>query len=129
MALILLDKSAWVRGGPELVDYGELCLCAITRLEILFSARSAEHFETLEDDLVAYRDLRVDHTTLTAATSAQRQLARQGRHRVPLPDLIIGACAQQHGADVLHVDRHFDVLADVMGFRSVRVSPGGPRAG
>jgi hypothetical protein len=120
VALILLDKSAWVRGGPHLVDYGELCMCAITRLEILYSARSAQDLATLREDLDAYRDLRIDHATLAAAESAQRELARRGGHRVALPDLLIGACAQQHGADVLHVDRHFDLLADTFGFRSIR---------
>lgn len=123
MALILLDKSAWVRGGPGLLDYGELCLCAITRMEILYSARSPADFATLEGDLGAYRDLRIDHATMTAAQSAQRDLAAEGRHRVALPDLIIGACAQQHGADVLHVDRQFELLAEVFGFHSVRIPP------
>lgn len=121
MALILLDKSAWVRGGAGLLEYGELSLCAITRLEILHSARSPADFATLEQDLGEYRDLRIDHATITAAESAQRDLAARGRHRVALPDLIIGACAQQHGADVLHVDRHFDVLAEIFGFRSIRL--------
>ncbi len=122
MDLILLDKSAWVRGGPELVDLGDLCLCAITRMEILRSARSAGDFATLEADLAELRDLRIDSGTLDAAMSAQRELAAVGRHRLALPDFIIGACAQQYGADVLHVDRHYDVLADVMGFRSRRLS-------
>lgn len=121
MALILLDKSAWVRGGAELLDYGELCMCAITRMEILYSARSADDYATLQEDLAAYRDLRIDYATVAAAESAQRELAAAGQHRVSLPDLIIGACAQQHGADVLHVDRHFDVLADTFGFRSIRL--------
>lgn len=121
MALILLDKSAWVRGGPALVDHGELCLCAVTRLEILYSARSGDEFDTLQEDLGAYRDLRIDHATLQAAEAAQRELAAAGRHRVSIPDLLIAACAQQHGADVLHVDRHFDVLAELMGFRSIRL--------
>jgi predicted nucleic acid-binding protein len=121
MALILLDKSAWVRGGPGLLDYGELCMCSITRMEILYSARSAEDFATLEDDLGAYRDLRMDHATMTSAESAQRELAGRGQHRVSLPDLLIGACAQQHGADVLHVDRHFEALAALFGFRSIRL--------
>lgn len=121
MALILLDKSAWVRGGADLLDYGELCMCAITRMEILYSARSADDYATLEDDLVAYRDLRIDYATVSAAESAQRELATAGRHRVSLPDLIIGACAQQHGAEILHVDRHFDVLAETFGFRSIRL--------
>jgi hypothetical protein len=49
------------------------------------------------------------------------KLGTRGQHRVSLPDLIIGACAQQHGAEVVHVDRHFDVLADVFGFPSLRL--------
>jgi predicted nucleic acid-binding protein len=121
VALILLDKSAWVRGGPELLDYGELSMCAITRMEILYSARSADDCATLQDDLAAYRDLRIDYATASAAESAQRELAAIGQHRLALPDLIIGACAQQHSADVLHVDRHFDVLAETFGFRSIRL--------
>jgi predicted nucleic acid-binding protein len=121
VALILLDKSAWVRGGADLLDYGELCMCAITRMEILYSARSASDYAILQEDLSAYRDLRIDHGTIAAAEAAQRELASTSQHRVALPDLMIAACAQQHGADVLHVDRHFDLLAETFGFRSVRL--------
>jgi predicted nucleic acid-binding protein len=121
MALILLDKSAWVRGGTALLDYGELCMCAITRMEILYSARSALDFATLQSDLAAYRDLRIDHATIAAAESAQRELAARGAQRVSLPDLLIAACAQQHAADVLHVDRHYDTLAEIFGIRSIRL--------
>ncbi len=122
MALILLDKSAWVRGGAALLEHGELCMCAVTRMEILYSARSRADFATLQHDLEAYRDLRIDHATVVAAESAQRDLAQRSQHRVSLPDLLIGACAQQHAADVLHVDRHFDRLAEVFGFRSIRLA-------
>lgn len=125
MALILVDKSAWVRGGPELTDYGELCMCSITRLEILYSARSEADFAVLEEDLAAYRDLAVDRATLAAAEATQFELAAGGEHRVPLPDLIIGACAQQHGADVLHLDRHFDLLARTLGFNAIRIEAAG----
>jgi predicted nucleic acid-binding protein len=62
----------------------------------------------------------MDAETFAAAASAQRELGDTGRHRVPIPDLLIAACAQLHGADVLHVDRHFDVLTDVLSFASVR---------
>ena len=41
----------------------------------------------------------------------------------PIPDLLIAACAAQHGADVVHVDRHFDTLAGVLGFAAVRAGP------
>lgn len=121
MALILLDKSAWVRGGAELLDYGELCMCAITRMEILYSARSTNDYAVLQRDLADYRDLRIDHETISAAEAVQRELAEMGQHRVSVPDIVIGACAQRHGADVLHVDRHFDVLAETLGFHSIRL--------
>jgi predicted nucleic acid-binding protein len=39
---------------------------------------------------------------------------------VPIPDLLVAACAQQHGADVLHLDRHFEALATVLRFTAVR---------
>jgi predicted nucleic acid-binding protein len=119
--LLLLDKSAYVRGLPVPEDERELCLCAITRLELLYSARSTEDYGRLEDDLSAFRELRMDAETFAIAATAQRELAGGGRHRVPLPDLLIAACAQQHAADVMHVDRHYELLAAVLVFRPVRL--------
>lgn len=120
--LLLLDKSALVRGvevEPRWQD-AELCLCMITRLEMLYSARSKADYAALETALDAFRELRMDVQTFAVAATAQRELAATGEHGVPLPDLLLGACAQQHAADVLHVDRHFDTLAKVLGFRALR---------
>ena len=122
MRLLLVDKSAYVRGAVDVGDDDELCLCAITRLELLFSARDAAGYAQLETDLAEFRELRMDAATFDAALGAQRELAAQGRHRISLPDLLIASCAQQHGADVLHVDRHFDVLADVLAFTPIRAA-------
>ena len=122
MRLLLLDKSAYVRGTVEAGEDDELCLCAVTRLELLFSARDADGYAQLETDLAHFRDLRMDASTFDAALGAQRELAAHGHHRVPIPDLLIAACAQQHSADVLHVDRHYDVLADVLAFTPIRAA-------
>ncbi len=119
--LLLIDKSAYVRGGPDADLDGELCLCAVSRLELLFSARSPADYARLEDDLEHFRELRMDAETFATANTAQRDLARNGRHRIPVPDLLIAACAQQHAADIVHVDRHFDVLASVLNFNSLRL--------
>ena len=119
--LLLVDKSAYVRGADVPGDEGELCLCPVTRLELLYSARSPDDYPRLEADLAAFRELRMDAETFAIAGGAQRELARTSRHRVPLPDLLIAACAQQHAADVLHVDRHFELLASVLSFDSVRL--------
>jgi predicted nucleic acid-binding protein len=121
MSLVLIDKSAYVRGEAAVPEVDELCLCAVTRLELLYSARSASDYELLEDDLQQFRDLRMDAETFAVALGAQRELAARGQHRLPIPDLLIASCAQQRGADVLHVDRHYDTLAQVLAFRPRRV--------
>lgn len=121
MTLLLLDKSAYVRVGDSLAGTDpELCVCPMTRLELLYSARSQREYDVLEDDLARFRQLRMDAETFAIAETAHRELAATGQHRVATADLLIASCAQQHGAGVLHVDRHYDVLARVLSFRSVR---------
>ena len=118
--LLLIDKSAYARGAVSAEPEDELCVCAVTRLELLYSARSEGDFHTLEGDLAQFRDLRMDAETFAIALGAQRELAASGRHRVPIPDLLIAACAQQHAADVVHVDRHYEALAHVLTFTPIR---------
>jgi predicted nucleic acid-binding protein len=63
----------------------------------------------------------MDVETIAIARSAQRKLAAKSQQRVPIPDLLIAACAHQHRAAVLHLDRHYDVLARVLAFAPVRL--------
>lgn len=122
MRLLLVDKSAFARGPLPADPKDEHCLCAVTRLEILHSARSPAEYSAIEADLDCFRELRMDGETFAIALGAHRELAARGRHRISLPDLLVAACAQQHGADVLHVDRHFDTLAEVLVFTPVRAT-------
>jgi predicted nucleic acid-binding protein len=119
---LLFDKSALVCGADIDDAYGEPCLCAITRLEVLYSARSARAYEKLEIELDAFHQLRVDAETIATALTAQRDLATSSQHRVPIPDLLVAACAHQHQAAVLHVDRHYETLARVLAFTAVRLA-------
>ncbi len=125
MTLLLIDKSAYVRGGVVAAQDDEFCVCAVTRLELLYSARSEEDYRRLEDDLTLFRDLRMDQETFATALLAQRELASRGQHRIPIPDLLIACCAQQHSADVIHVDRHYDTLCQLLAFRSRRLGVAG----
>ncbi len=119
--LFLADKSALERATPETLELGEICLCAVVRLELLYSARSPEDYTGIEERLAGFRDLRIDAETILTAVTAHRELGQRGRHRLPIPDLLIAACAQQHQAAVLHVDRYYDVLAEVLAFEPVRL--------
>lgn len=123
MTLVLIDKSAYGSASVPVEEADELCLCAVTRLELLYSARSHAHYGRLETDLAVFRDLRMDAETFAIAVGAQRELAATGHHRVAIPDLLIAACGHQYGADILHVDRHYDVLASVLSFTPRRAVP------
>ncbi len=119
----MLDKSAVVRGAEVDPAIGEPCLCAITRFEVLYSARSGRAYEELETELDAFPELRIDAETIPIARAAQRELAAQAQHRVSIPDLLIASCAQQHQAAVLHVDRHYNTLARGLSFTPIRLTP------
>ena len=68
MGLVLIDKSAWVRADPDDIEsYGEPCLCAITRLEILYSTVSPADYAAQHEALALFRDLRIDTQTIAAA--------------------------------------------------------------
>ncbi|MFI4984459.1 MAG: PIN domain-containing protein [Solirubrobacterales bacterium] len=89
---------------------------------MLYSARSAGEYQRIESDLAAFRELRMDAETIATAVNAHRELGQRGRHRLPIPDLLIAACAQQYQAAVLHLDRHYDVLAEVLSFEPIRLT-------
>jgi predicted nucleic acid-binding protein len=119
--LLLADKSALERSTPAIFELGDICVCAIVRIELLYSAQSAGDYDAIEEQLAAFHDLRMNAETIATAVTAHRELGQKGRHRLPVPDLLIAACAQQHQAAVLHVDRHYDVLAEVLAFQPVRL--------
>lgn len=56
----------------------------------------------------------------------QAKLAARSQHRaVPLPDLIIAACAEQAGLTVLHYDADYDRIAALTGQPTQWVAPRG----
>jgi predicted nucleic acid-binding protein len=61
--------------------------------------------------------LPVGEAAMDRALEVQRLLAQHranGRRR-PIPDLIIAATAELHGAEVLHADSDYDLIAEVTG--------------
>jgi predicted nucleic acid-binding protein len=50
------------------------------------------------------------------AEAVQLLLAERGQHRAPsVPDLLIAATAELAGLTVLHVDKDFELIADITG--------------
>jgi hypothetical protein len=130
--LFVADTSAWwrvpmlptrLRGlVQEAIREDRVLITPVARMEILYSARTAEEYADLDARLSALRLLRNDRAAADAAMTALRELAERadGYHRVPVTDaLIAAAAADQGGLAVLHRDGDFDRLAEVMVFESV----------
>jgi len=132
---LVVDTSAWARAhNPavrerwiEALDGDRLRVSPIARLEILLSARSGKDFDTLAERLTALRTAPLTPTVARAAENAMRTLAHRsaGAQRIPIVDYLQAAAAQETGAAVLHYDRDYDTLAEVMAFESVWLAPRG----
>lgn len=125
----LLDNSAWSRllggGVPqgrreaviELMLDRQLGTCLPFLLEAGYSARTGADRKSMMARLEQLPRVAIDAEVERLALEAQRELAEVGHHRLAPSDLLIAACAHRAGADVLHYDRDFDLIAEHTGLR------------
>ena len=121
-ARYLVDKSALARMPLEpvrnrlapIIEAGEAATCAIIDLEVLYSARNHQDHERIRQRRsLAYHSVPITEAILRRAIEIQGELARSGRHRVPIPDLIIAATAEVSDLVLLHYDQDYDLIAEV----------------
>ena len=131
----LLDKSAFVRLAEssdalswlERVNAGHVYVSTLTLLELGFSARNGRDWQTALG-LPPVANLLVEYLTPSMedrAVEVQGLLADRGQHRAPsIPDLLIAATAEISDLVVLHLDKDFELIAEVTGqtVERVRVS-------
>ena len=123
--LYLIDKSAWEQRRyderarkriGELRDTGQLALCVVTMTELLYSARNLEEMERDHGFLAELEFLAMTPAAEFQVVNSMKALASRGQHRGrPIPDLLLAAIAQAHGAYVLHYDHAFELIADATG--------------
>jgi len=122
----LIDKSALVRlaASPDAAEWavrierGLVRITTVTRLEAGYSARSGPELRAglqrppLSSMPVEYLTPAIEDRAVEVLTL----LADRGQHRAPsIPDLIIAATAELAGLTVLHVDKDFEVIAQITG--------------
>jgi predicted nucleic acid-binding protein len=125
---LVIDTSAWVRQRePDvLVRWAAtararlFASCPVVALELLTGARDEAEYTRLAGDFDALPQAPVTASACRAALAASQEL--RGSRRLPAADYLIAAAAAERGFGVLHQDRHFDTLAQVLGFQSVRLT-------
>jgi hypothetical protein len=93
-------------------------ITTVTRLEVGYSARSGKDARAMltHPPLSAMPVEYLTPAIEARAVEVQLLLAGQGQHRAPsIPDLLIAATAEQAGLTVLHLDKDFELIADITG--------------
>jgi predicted nucleic acid-binding protein len=128
----LVDTSALVRLGssPDADEWasriqrGLVRISTLTRLEVGYSARTADDLAA-SGTRVPLSSMPIEYLTPAiedTAMAVQSMLAFRGHHRgASVPDLLIAACAELVGLAVLHLDRDFELIADVTGQAAERL--------
>jgi predicted nucleic acid-binding protein len=123
-ALHLTDKSAWEqarydkRARQRLHDLREtrrLAVCVVSSAELLYSARNADELARIRLDLSSLTYLHMTPAAEQYLVDVMAALALGGRHRTPIPDLMLAAIAHTHSAVVLHYDSDYERIAEVTG--------------
>lgn len=117
---MLIDTSVWIsaiRGeAPVLALVDELLVtrrAATNHLivtELLVGARTSQEYEELRDDLAALPHLTLPEDIWEEGARLGFELRRKGVS-IPLPDLIIAACAIVHRCDLWFHDQDFSLIA------------------
>ena len=117
---VAVDADEWANR----IQRGLVRVSTVTRLEVGFSARTAADHRVLREEPplasmpVEYLTPRIEDR----AIEIQAALAERGQHRAPsIPDLLIGATAELAQLTVLHLDKDFDLIAEVTGQRTERL--------
>jgi predicted nucleic acid-binding protein len=104
--------------GAGRIQRGVVRVTTLTRLEAGYSARSGADLRAglreppLSVMPVEYLTPAIEDRAVEVLTL----LADRGQHRAPsIPGLIIAAAAELAGLTVLHLDKDFEVIADMTG--------------
>lgn len=122
----LIDTSSWVDAmrrdsDPEikarvvaLVRDGTAAWCDMVRLELWNGLRGAAERKQMEDMEADIIHLATDDA-VWAKARLLTQRARAKGLTVPATDIVIAACAWEHGVELEHDDAHLTALAALFG--------------
>lgn len=128
----LLDTSVITRlRAPDVrarvaeLDAAGLARTAMTDLEIGFSARHGDEWDSLLAALETFELVDIGPAHFARARQVQRLLAVRGLKGRKVPNLLIAAAGEGAARTVLHYDADFDHIAAVTGQATERVVPQG----
>jgi len=129
--LFLVDTSAWIasfqRVGYERLkahlkaslERNIVAINGIVRFELLQGAKTPRAFLSLKERLSALHSLNTPEDVWERAAKLAFDSRKEGMS-VPATDALIAQSALDHGCTLLHLDKHFDWIAERTALRALR---------
>lgn len=123
---VLVDASVWIEatrknGKPEtaaklgkLLDSGRAAMAYPVWLELYQGIRGQKEEARLEASRTLCKWLKFDDACWQQAAVVARACLRAGVN-VPFGDVLVFACAERHGVELLECDRHFAMIRKALG--------------
>jgi len=120
----IVDTSLWIpalrRKGDsakrarvaKLLEQGEAAWCPMIRLELWQGIGDERELETLRQYEQVIPEVAITQEVWESACEISHHLHKKGKI-VPIPDILVFACARHHGVEIEHDDAHFDMLAQL----------------
>ena len=132
MAKVLVDTSAWIeffrKKEPyygavlQLIDDDRVCCAGLVIGELLQGAKSGKELDVLKNFLHVFEFLPETPRLWEKAGELSYSLRLKGE-AVGLADCFLATAAAAHGAEILTLDRHFDLLKKAAGVNLARLKP------
>ena len=128
--MILIDSSAWIEfyhhsgsnivkdAVEEAISNDVAAVNGVITVEILSFITNPRHYESVSQDFGAFHWIGSSRSVFKAAASLGRELRAKGL-TIPATDLIIAATALEHKTQLLHLDRHFEQIAEHCDLRTI----------
>lgn len=134
--MVLVDTNIWIRAVQKngdlmakvaletLLEEGEAAFCGPVKLEFLGAVR-LEHRKRFDTLFASVTNLPADESIWDDAIKIARRVYDETRFTMPWNDMLIAAIALRHDVRVYSLDRHFAVLANVVGIKLYIPGSGG----
>jgi predicted nucleic acid-binding protein len=128
--MMLVDSSAWIEFYREKgrADYktavvrnlqdNSVATCGIVKTELQAHARTIKEYHLLESDFDGMVWIETDFPVYRKAAEMGFRLRQKGM-TIPATDLIIASCALINGLEILHLDKHFDLIKTVYPLKTI----------
>ena len=120
--LVLIDTSVWIQADSLkansevkskvllLLNEDRAAVCGIVTAELLRGAKTPANYEELKIDLESIHYLNTPEDIWLKAARMSFDLRKNGLS-IPLTDILIACIAIDNNCSLLHLDKHFTILA------------------